>query len=233
MLALTAVLALALQVEEAAKPPAVAGQPPKLSDWHTRDVSGIDVSLRVTGLGGQLDGDEDWSEFFDAGTGIGVGYEHLWKVSKVAHAGLYGTFSYDHFSGETNDMSDDLGTLLVQHDDMNIIRLVFGGRIRESFKSFFMDQSVGIGFALYSQTDVKFSDGVDSVTVTSIESSTAFTLELRARFGFYISDAAMIFMGFAFEQNGAPDEGSEINSLDINYEANKNFVWTLGASFNF
>lgn len=206
------------------------------SDWHPNDLSNLDVGLRVTGLGGQIDGEEDWNDFFGAGVGLGVGYSHLWKVSPVAHLGVYGRLSFDRFSGDKADLSDPtIGTLIFDQDDMTLLKGIVGFKIRESFKAFFLEQNLGIGFVNYSAVDSDITDDLGTFSAEIIAGSTEFAYEVGLTAGFYLGkqpNSPTVYMTFAHEGNGAPEVGDDFQDL-VDTEAQKNFVWTIGASFSF
>ena len=232
MLGFTLALMLSVQ-DDPTKGPDFA-QRQAARDWHTEDIQALQLGIRVTGLGGQIDGEEDWGDFFGSGVGIDLGYEILWKATPVVHAGVYGRVSFDKLSGDKADLSDATGTFIFDNDDLTLFKLVFGGRIRESFKAFFMDQSIGFGFVSYSDVDSTITDDLGSFDAEIISGSTEFAFELAARFGFYLTkapNAPTISMTFAFEHNGAPDAGSDFSDVDT--EEQKNFVWTVGGSFSF
>jgi hypothetical protein len=204
-----------------------------VSSPSQRPVKGLDVGIRFTDLGGSLDGDEDWSDFFDAGVGLEVGYEYLHPVSRIVHIGGYFKTGLDRFSGDKADLSDEFGPFFLTADDMTLFRFTLGARIRETFKSFFMDQSIGVGFVTYSDVDGEFSDGIDSLNASIIEGGTEFTFELAARFGFILAPQASVWISFGYENNGAPDVASDVDDGTLDYENQKNFVFTVGGSFDF
>ena len=195
---------------------------------------GLTVGIRFTDLGGSLDGENDWSDFFDAGVGLEVGYEYLHPVSRKVNIGGYFRTAIDRFAGDKADVSDEFGPLFVEADDMIFFRFTLGGRIRETFGKFFMDQSIGIGFVTYPDVDGDVSDDLGPLGSASfIEGGTEFTVELAARFGFILSPVASLWASFGYENNGAPDVASDVDDGTFDYENQKNFVFTIGASFNF
>jgi hypothetical protein len=204
-----------------------------LQDAAPEPVKGLTVGIRFTDLGGTLDGDSDWADLFDAGIGLEVGYEYLHPVSRKVHIGGYFRTAFDHFGGDEVDLSDSFGPLTLTADDMTLLRVTIGGRVRETFKSFFMDQSIGIGFVTISDVDAEINDAGTTFDASVIDGGTEFTFELQARFGFVISPAASIWISFGYENNGAPDVASDVDDGSFDYENQKNFVFTIGASFDF
>lgn len=196
-------------------------------------IKDLTIGIRITDLGGTFDGDEDWGDFWSTGVGIELKYEHLWKVSKRVHLGLYGGFSYDRFSGVSETFTDGVDVLTVEHEDLDLLRFVVGGRVRESFNKFFMDQSVGVGFAWYRDVDADATLNGFPFTVGSIAGGQEITFELAARFGFQLSPTAAIWISLGYENNGAPDVHDDIDDGTFDYENQKNFVFSFGASFDF
>jgi hypothetical protein len=193
-------------------------------------VKGLTVGVRFTDLGGDLDDESKWGDFFDAGVGLEVGYQYLHPVSRKVHIGGYFRTALDRFAGDEEQLDP---TLSVEADDMTLIRFTLGARVRETFKSFFMDQSVGFGVVSYPDLDAEVSDGVDSVSASFVDGGLEFTVELAARFGFVISPKADVWISFGYENNGAPDVGSDIDDGTFDYDNQKNFVFTIGGSFDF
>lgn len=196
-------------------------------------VKGLTVGLRFTDLGGTLDGEDDWSDFFDAGIGLEIGYEYLHPVTRKVHIGGYFRSSLDRFAGDEVDLSDDLGPFHVTADDMTLWRFTLGARVRETFKAFFMDQSIGFGFVTISNTNAEVNDAGTVFDVSFIEGGTELTFEMAARFGFVLAPQASVWISFGYENNGAPDVGSDIDDGSFDYENQKNFVFTLGGNFDF
>jgi len=220
MLAITLASLLALQADP--------------SDWHPDDIRDVTVGLRLTGLGGQIDGEENWGEFFGTGIGLTLGGDYLWKTSRAGHAGVYARLSYDMFDGEEADLSDDLGTFILDQDEMSLFKVIVGGKLRQSFKVFFLEEQLGIGMVHYSSVDTTVTDDLGSFDAELLEGGVEFAFEIALRVGFYLSkapDAPTLSMTFAYEQNGKPDLGDDFS--DVDSEQQKNFVWTLGASFPF
>ena len=204
-----------------------------LQDTLPEPVKGLTVGVRFTDLGGDLDDESAWSDFFDAGIGFEVGYEYLHPVSKKVHIGGYVRTAFDRFGGDEVDLSDSFGPLHVTPDDMTLFRLTLGGRIRETFKTFFMDQSVGIGFVSISDVDAEVDDAGAISNVGLIEGGTEFTVELQARFGLALSPRASIWIGFGYENNGAPEVADDVDDGSFHYNNQKNFAFTIGGSFSF
>lgn len=209
---------------------AILSQEPGLPE----PVQGLDVAVRFTDLGGDLDDESKWGDFFDAGVGFEVGYQYLHPVSRKIHIGGYVRTALDRFAGDEADVSDEFGPLFATSDDMTLFRFTLGGRIRETFKAFFMEQSIGIGFMTYPDLDADVEDDLGSLGSASfVEGGTEFTFELAARFGFILSPAASIWVSFGYENNGAPEVGSDLDDGTFDYENQKNFVFGLGATFSF
>lgn len=204
-----------------------------LQDALPEPQKGLTVGVRFTDLGGDLDSESSWGDFWDAGIGLEVGYEYLHPLSRKIHLGGYVRTALDRFAGDKQDVNDPLGPLTVEADDLTLFRFTLGARVRETFKTFFMDQSVGFGFVTYSDVDAEVSDGVTTVSASMIEGGTEFTVELAARFGLILAPVASIWISFGYENNGAPDVGSDLDDGTFDYENQKNFVFTIGGSFDF
>ncbi len=195
---------------------------------------GLTVGIRFSDLGGDLDDTGEWSDFFDAGIGLEIGYEYLHPVSRKIAIGGYFESAIDRFGGDKADVSDEFGPLFAESDDMTLFRFTLGGRIRETFGKFFMDQSLGFGFVTYPDVDAEVSDDLGPLgTVSYIEGGTEFTFELAARFGLVLAPQASVWISFGYENNGAPDVASDVDDGTFDYENQKNFVFTIGGSFDF
>lgn len=196
-------------------------------------VKGLTVGIRFTDLGGDLDDESSWGDYFDSGIGFEVGYEYLHPVSRKVHIGGYFRSALDSFQGDENDLSDDLGPLHVTADDILLYRLTIGGRIRETFRTFFMDQSIGFGFMVYPDISAEVDDAGFVFDADFVDGGIEFTFELQARFGFVLSPHASIWISFGYENNGAPGVADDVDDGTFDYENQSNFVFTIGGSFDF
>jgi hypothetical protein len=227
---LISLLSALLSQEGKVEAPVVRQDPPS----QAVPQKGLTVGIRFTDLGGSLDGDEDWSDYFDAGVGLEVVYEYLHPVSRKIAIGGYFRTAIDRFAGDEADISDEFGPLFVESDDMTLFRFTLGGRIRETFGKFFMDQSLGFGFVTYPDLDAEFSDDFGPLgSVSYVDGGTELTFELAARFGLVLAPKASIWISFGYENNGAPDVASDVDDGTFDYDNQKNFVFALGGSLDF
>jgi hypothetical protein len=192
------------------------------------------IAIRIPFLGGDLSNEGDkWKDFFES-TGIGLGLDgsYLWAVSDKVALGIYTALHIDFFGGKDMDVDIGGGVLLNESfDDLVMTRFIVGGRIRETFGKFFMDQNIGFGFATYSGTDAT----AGGVSVGVIESSVVFAFEIGFRLGIVVSRVVDLGMGLAYNYNGAPDVSSDLLQVDpgLSYRSQSNTVLSFFINLNF
>lgn len=191
------------------------------------------IGIRIPILGGKMDNEGDkWSDIFHSpGIGFNIDGSFLWSVSEKVALGVYTTFELDSFSGKSTTVDLGSGPVDESIDNLIMTRFLVGGRIRESFRSFFMDQSMAFGFATYSQTNAK----VSGVTVGVLDSSIVFAFELAFRLGFVVSRVVDLGMGISYNYNGAPGLSSDLSSADptLKLSGQSNAVFTFFINLNF
>jgi hypothetical protein len=110
-------------------------------------------------------------------------------------------------------------------------RFLVGGRVRETFGHFFMDQNMGFGFATYSASNAR----ANGVSVGVIDSSIVFAFELGARFGFVVSNVVDLGIGLSWNYNGPPDVSSDIAQVDpsLSFRSQSNTILSFFINLNF
>jgi hypothetical protein len=108
-------------------------------------------------------------------------------------------------------------------------RIVFGGRMREQWGAFWMDQSIGIGPCIYGSGTAEDSIGFDQIEI--IQSSVTLLLELGFRFGVALSPKVDIGLGFSLEANGAPDSGEDLPNVTLKGQGNFTLTFLINLNF--
>jgi hypothetical protein len=191
------------------------------------------VGIRVPLLGGKFDNEGDkWTDIFKSpGIGFELDGSFLWAVSDKVAIGVYTTLDIDVFSGKTTTVDVGFGPETIKQDNLVMTRFLVGGRIRETFGHFFMDQNMGFGLATYSSSGAT-SNGVK---VGVIDSSVEFAFELGARFGFVVSRVVDLGMGISYNYNGAPNISSDLTQVDpsLKLDGQSNAVFFFFINLNF
>lgn len=227
MRALVALVALAVLLV-----PSVALAQDKGSEKDT--YSTLDLGVHGIFLGGSLDGTDDWNDFWKDGFGLSVGSSRLYRVSEPAEAGFYFRTTFDGFSGETLSFTDATGTIELEPDTLVMNRLVLGGVGRAGDGPLYAEARLGLGIALYYDTDAEVSDATTSVDIEIIESTVAFTFEAALRGGVRVSPKVDLSVGVGYLYNGPPDLGADIEPFaDFDYDPQKNVAVDVGVAINF
>jgi len=191
------------------------------------------IGLRIPFLGGRLDNQGDkWRDVFNSsGVGFGLDGSFLWTVSGKVALGIYTAFDIDVFGGKSTTVDLGSGPVKESQDDLVMTRFLVGGRIRETFGIFFMDQNIGLGFATYGASNATAS----GVTVGVIDPSFVFAFELGVRFGFVVSRVVDLGMGLAWNYNGAPNISSDLSQVDptLHFLSQSNTLLTFFININF
>jgi hypothetical protein len=209
-------------------------QPPYMAvfyaqDERHQDYDQLTLGIRIPFLGGDITDEgvgEKWTDFFkSAGFGLSMRGAYLWSTSPAFAIGPYVGLSFDWFSGERQFFDDGVDSFSIEADTLFMMRSTVGVVLRENLgRRIMLEQYIGIGFALYSGTDATFDDGTFSTSVGFIESSMSFVFELGFKFAVVVSRRVDLGFSLAFELNGPPDVGSEIDDGSFDYEAQENFV---------
>lgn len=171
----------------------------------------LTATIRIPFLGGSMSNmGDNWTDFFaSSGVGIGLDGSYLWSVSSKVALGVYTSLAVDFISGKSVTVATSSGPVTEDFDDLVTTRFMFGGRIRETFGRFFMDQNIGIGFANIGSVDAD----VGGVTVGVIDDSTVFAFEMGLRLGVVVSRVVDLGMSLMYYYNGAPTPSSALTAV--------------------
>jgi opacity protein-like surface antigen len=221
--ALTAVVALCLSASAFA-------QQETRNDREYRNVySDLTVGIQNTIPGGKAFDDVRWSELISGGIGLDVEYYHLWRANSWVYTGYYAGLSFDSFGGRRSTLTASGVTADVRTDRMNMADLEVGFRVRENFNGFHLDQSVGVGGAIYTKQEFDVMGGASDLEL--IKSSVNYGFTLGARIGAPLGKDVELNFGVALHINGAPDEGKDVTGL--HFKPQTNVVLGLGLDFGF
>jgi len=218
--ALTLVLALSLSASAFAQQEA-------RNEREYRDIySELTVGIQNTFPGGDAFTDTRWSDLMSGGIGLNLEYSHLWRESSWIYCGYFASLQIDSFGGRRATLAG----VEVRTDRTNQAAFLVGGRIRENFNGFHMDQSAGIGASIYMGQELDVLNGGPE-DVELIKSSVNYAAQLSARIGAPLGKNVDLNLGIGLRFNGAPEEGKDVTG--IKFKAQQNFVIGLSLDFGF
>jgi len=197
-----------------------------LNERDYRDhYSGLTVGLRNTLPGGQAFDDTRWGELVSGGIGLQLEYGYLWRASSWVYGGWYAGLDVDSFGGR----SSTEGGLEIRTDRLNTANVVFGGRLRQNFNGFHVDENIGIGAVLYTKQEFAIRNlGVDNLEL--IKSSDNYLVNFGVRVGAPLSKNVELNLGLGYQINGAPDEGDDFGGK---FKPMHNVIVGLSLDFGF
>ena len=114
------------------------------------------------------------------------------------------------------------------HDE-NMANVVFGGKLRQNFNGFHVEENVGIGAAIYMKQEVDITDlGIEVLEL--IKSSVTYLANFGAKIGAPLSKDVELSLGISYQINGAPDEGKDFNST---FKSQRNIILGLTLDIGF
>jgi len=224
--ALTSFLALALSAAAVAQETRNDREPRndrEYRDEYTQLIFGLSTTLP----GGEAFSGTHWKDLISGGVGVDVEYSQLWQANSWIYGGWFVGLGVDSFGGRTFTPSggDELRT-----DRLNMANLEVGPRLRENFRGFHVDESVGVGGVFYMKQD--FADrtlGVDKLEL--IKSSASYMFDVGARVGAPVGKDVELNLGTAFRVNGAPSEGKDVTGIKFKMQTNIVFALSLDIGF--
>lgn len=192
----------------------------------------IEVDWRFIFPGGDALPGTSWSDFWETGSGIRLGLNHVWATSDQVDVGISVSLGYDRLFGtEFEEFDPGLNeTLSYFPDALAMVRLQAGVFTRFRFEPAWLDFRLAFGGALYMSTDVTVISPSLDVTFEAIASTFTYCFALEARFGVDVSAKTAIAFGVSFDLVGAPDPGSGF-APDTPIDPQTNVALTLGAEF--
>lgn len=224
--ALTVVLALSLSAS------AVAQQEAR-NEREYRDVySEFTVGVQNTIPGSKAFDDVRWSELISGGIGLDLEYSRLWRQNSWVYLGYFGSLQIDSFGGKRSTQFDEATASFfdIRTDRLNMGGLIVGGRIRENFNGFHMDQSVGVGASIYMKQELDVMGGAEGLEF--IKSSVNYAAQISARVGAPLGKNIDLNLGVGLRFNGAPDEGKDFSGA-LKFKPQQNLVLALSLDFGF
>lgn len=218
--ALTLVVALSLSAS------AFAQQGPRNEREYRDSYDHFSVGLRNSlPTGNALDG-VDWDDLVSGGIGLQFQYSALWRANSWNYGGYYFGVAVDSFGGRTSTLSG----ATVRTDRLNMVNVEFGGKLRQNFNGFFVDEHVGIGAAVYMKQELDIRNGGPE-GLELIESSVNYLFDIGVRIGAPIGRDVELALGVSYHMNGAPSEGEDFSGLK--FKAQQNIVFGLTLDFGF
>jgi|SRR5581483_913562 len=224
--ALTSFLALSLSAAAAAQETRNDREP--RNDREYRDgYNQLIFSLSTTLPGGEAFSGTNWKDLISGGVGLEAEYGELWQANSWIYGGWYAGLGVDSFGGRTFTPSggDELRT-----DRLNMADLEVGGRLRQNFRGFHVDENVGVGGVFYMKQD--FADrtlGIDKLEL--IKASASYMLDFGARIGAPIGKDVELNLGAAYRINGAPAHGKDVSGIKFKMQENIVFALSLDIGF--
>jgi hypothetical protein len=197
-----------------------------LNERDYRDhYDGLTVGLRNTLPGGEAFDSVRWGDLVSGGIGVELQYGYLWRASSWVYGGWYAGLDVDSFGGRTSTQ----GGLEIRTDRLNTANVVFGGRLRQNFNGFHVDENVGLGAVIYMKQEFAVrSLGIDNLEL--IKSSVNYLVNFGVRVGAPLSKNTELNLGLAYQVNGAPDEGKDFTGK---FKSMGNVIVGLSLDFGF
>jgi hypothetical protein len=219
--ALTLVVALSLSAS------AFAQQEPRNEREYREDYDQLIFSLRTIIPGGEALPGSRWNDVVSGGLGLGVEYSSLTRLNSWIYGGWYVGAGIDSYGGKS--ITDDTGEMFRTHR-LNTANLEFGGRLRQNFSGFHVDENIGAGGLFYMKQEIDDrSSGEDNLEF--IKSSASYMFDVGLRLGAPIGKDVELNIGFAYQVNGAPSRGKDFTGFK--FKEMQNYVFSLGLDIGF
>lgn len=222
--ALTLVVALSLSAS------AFAQQEPRNEREYRDGYSQLIVGLRNSLPTGEAFSGADWDDVVSGGVGLQLQYSSLTRSNSWVYGGWYVGVNVDSFGGRTSDLTANGVTATVRTDRLNTVNLEFGGKLRQNFSGFHIDEHVGVGAVMYMKQEFDVRNG-GAEGLELIESSVSYLFDIGVRVGAPIGKNVELSLGVSYQINGAPGEGENVTGL--NFKPMQNLVFGLTLDFGF
>jgi len=224
--ALTLVVALSLSAS------AFAQQEARNEREYRSEYDQLIFGLRNTLPTGEAFNGTRWGQIVSGGIGLEVQYQELWRTSSWIYAGWYGGIAFDSFGGRSSSLTDPSSgiTTDVRTARLNTADLEFGGRVRQNFNGFHVDENVGVGALMYMKQDMDVRNGGPQ-NLELIKSSVSYLFDLGVRVGAPVAKDVELGLGIAFQLNGAPSHGKD--APGINFRPMQNVIIGLTLDIGF
>ena len=224
--ALTLVVALSLSAS------AFAQQEPRNEREYREEYNGLTVGLRDSKPTGEAFSGTRWGDLISGGIGLEVQYQELWRASSWIYGGWYGGLAVDSFGGRSLTFVDPTTALSadVRMHRLNTADIEFGGRLRQNFSGFHIDENVGIGAVAYMKEELDVRNGGPQ-KLEFIKSSESYLYDFGARVGAPLGKDVELCLGFTFQVNGSPSHGKDFPGL--HFRPQQNLVLGLSLDIGF
>jgi hypothetical protein len=225
--ALTSFLALALSAVAVAQETRNDREPRNDREYRN-DYEQLSFSVRTTLPGGEAFQGVRWNDIISGGIGLGVEYSSLYQASSWIYGGWFVGLGIDSFGGRT--LTDSLSGDEIRTDRLNMADLEFGGRLRQNFKGFHVDESVGVGGLFYMKQE--FADRTQDLDkLELIKSSATYMFDVGVRLGAPVGKDVELSLGAFYRVNGAPSHGKDVPG--VTFKIQENFVFSLSLDIGF
>jgi hypothetical protein len=196
-----------------------------------------DLSLALNGrvtilLGGNFEstGTFEYFDIFDAGIGVSLEGNLLFRLDPDLSLGPYVSLGLDQFTGLS--VTDEVGDTM-KPDALTVFTFLVGAKSRSLLGSgWFWDLYGGLGFAQISAVDATLViGGVPFTGQELFAASTVFTGEIGARVG-WSSPHWGVALGLGYRYMGGPDPGKDVTS-NVNPEGMDSITLDLGVQYTF
>lgn len=173
-----------------------------------------------------------WGQLVSGGIGLEIQYQELWRTSSWVYAGWYAGIAVDSFGGRSSTLTDPSTGISsdVRTHRLNTADLEFGGRLRQNFNGFHIDENVGVGAVIYMKQELDIRNG-GAKNLELIKSSVSYVFDLGVRVGAPIAKDVELGLGIGFQLDGAPSHGKD--APGINFKPMQNLVLGLTLDIGF
>jgi len=106
----------------------------------------------------------------------------------------------------------------------------FGGRLRQNFSGFHLDENLGVGAVYYMKQKLDERNG-GPTGLEFIKSSINYLFDIGVRIGAPLGKNVDLSLGISYQVDGAPDSGKDFSTL--NFRPMQNLVLGLSLDFGF
>jgi hypothetical protein len=224
--ALTLVVALSLSAS------AFAQQEPRNEREYRDEYNQLTIGLRDSMPTGDAVNGVRWGDLITGGIGLELQYQELWRANSWIYGGWYAGVAVDSFGGRSLTFVDPTTsfTSVIRTHRLNTADLEFGGRLRQNFNGFHIDENVGVGAVAYMKEELDVRNGGPQ-KLEFIKSSENYLYDLGIRVGAPVGKDVELGLGLAFQVNGAPAHGKDFPGLHFKPQENLVLGLTLDIGF--
>ena len=179
---------------------AFAQQEPRNEREYRDEYDQLTVGLRNSLPTGDAFTGVRWRDLITSGIGLEVQYQELWRANSWIYGGWYAGLAVDSFGGRSSTLVDPntgLSTDIRTHR-LNTADVEVGGRLRQNFSGFHVDENVGVGAVVYMKQELDIRNGGPQ-KLELIKTSENYLFDVGVRIGAPIGKDVELGFGISFQ----------------------------------